>query len=166
MLDAWHEFYLLLGTAAATLTALLFVAVSVGIGIVTVERAATTRVFMSPVIVHFTLILVVSLIALAPIYSRVAFALPASLSAAAGIIFTVAILPRLFQADVAWLDRFSYGLLPLLGYMTWLAAAILFWRSFEHSLEILAATLIILLIDNIRNAWDLTLYLVRQHRSE
>jgi hypothetical protein len=166
MLEAWHDFYLLLGTAAATLTALLFVAVSIGIGIVTVDRAPTTRAFMSPVIVHFTIVLVVSLIALAPVHSRPGFALLIGLSATAGIVFTAAILPRQFHADVAWVDRVGYGLVPLLAYVTLLAAAILFWRSFEYALEVLAAMLVLLLIDNIRNAWDLMLYLVRQNRSE
>jgi hypothetical protein len=34
-LERWHEFYLLLGTAGATLVALLFVAISVGAGFLT-----------------------------------------------------------------------------------------------------------------------------------
>jgi hypothetical protein len=33
MLDGWHEFYTLLGTAAAALVALLFVAASIGAGL-------------------------------------------------------------------------------------------------------------------------------------
>jgi hypothetical protein len=47
-----------------------------------------------------------------------------------------------------------------------LIAAILFWRGFQYAPEVLAATQVLLLIDNIRNAWDLTLYMVRQRRSE
>ena len=50
----WHDFYLLVGTAGATLLALLFVAVSLGTGFLTDERAAATRAFYSPVVVHFT----------------------------------------------------------------------------------------------------------------
>ena len=41
-LHAWHEFYLLLGTAGATLLALLFVAVSLGTGF------STTRINAAP----------------------------------------------------------------------------------------------------------------------
>jgi hypothetical protein len=37
-LKGWHDFYLLVGTAGATLLALLFVAVSLGIGFLTEER--------------------------------------------------------------------------------------------------------------------------------
>ena len=37
-LKEWHDFYLLVGTAGATLLALLFVAVSLGTGFLTEER--------------------------------------------------------------------------------------------------------------------------------
>ena len=40
MLDGWHEFYILLGTAAAALVALLFVAVSIGAGFFSRESRA------------------------------------------------------------------------------------------------------------------------------
>ena len=49
-LKDWHDFYVLVGTAAATLLALLFVAVSLGAGYLTEERQSATRTFMSPVI--------------------------------------------------------------------------------------------------------------------
>jgi hypothetical protein len=162
MLEAWHDFYLLLGTAAAALTALLFVAASVGIGIVTVERAATTRAFMSPVVVHFTILLVVSLIALAPVHDRASLALLIGLAALAGFSWTMAVLPRMFHASIEWVDRLGYGLVPFLAYAALIAAAIMFWRNVAYAPEILAAAQLLLLIDNIRNAWDLTLYLVRR----
>ena len=53
-LHAWHEFYLLLGTAGATLLALLFVAVSLGTGFLNAKDPSGTRTFMSPVVIHFT----------------------------------------------------------------------------------------------------------------
>ena len=49
-LHAWHEFYLLLGTAGATLLALLFVAVSLGTGFLNAKDQSGTRTFMSPVV--------------------------------------------------------------------------------------------------------------------
>ena len=48
-LEHWREFYLLVGTAAAALVALLFVAASIGAGYLTAERASNTRTYMSPV---------------------------------------------------------------------------------------------------------------------
>ena len=53
-LERWHDFYLLVGTAGATLVALLFVAISLGVGFLNDKRAAATRAFYSPVVVHFS----------------------------------------------------------------------------------------------------------------
>ena len=53
-LKGWHDFYLLVGTAGATLLALLFVAMPLGIGFLTQERQGPTRTFWSPVVIHFT----------------------------------------------------------------------------------------------------------------
>jgi hypothetical protein len=50
-----HDFYLLVGTASATLLALLFVAVSLGIA-----QQGPTRTFMSPVVIHFTRLMRIS----------------------------------------------------------------------------------------------------------
>ncbi len=51
-LKQWHDFYMLVGTAGATLLALMFVAVSLGTGFLTEERRAAARTFMSPVVLH------------------------------------------------------------------------------------------------------------------
>ena len=42
MLEGWHEFYVLLGTAAAAFIALLFVAASVGANVFTPESSGAT----------------------------------------------------------------------------------------------------------------------------
>jgi hypothetical protein len=166
MLEGWHEFYLLLGTAAATLMALLFVAASVGVGILRTERADATRAFMSPVALHFTIVLVTSLITLAPIHDTVGLAILIALAAAAGFACTIAVMPRHFREGVEWADRVSYGIMPLFAYALAVAAAFLLGKGFDYAPHILAVSQVLLLVDNIRNAWDLTIYLVRQHRPE
>ena len=62
----WHDFYMLLGTASAALVALLFVAVSIGASFLSPERSTATRTFMSPVVFHFSTLLIISLIAMVP----------------------------------------------------------------------------------------------------
>jgi len=73
-LKGWHDFYLLVGTAGATLLALLFVAASLGAGFLTQERQGGTRTFMSPVVVHFTTVFFLSAIALVPSHQAKLFA--------------------------------------------------------------------------------------------
>ena len=77
----WHEFYVLLGTAAAALVALLFVAASIGVGFFTDERAAGTRTFISPIVAHFAAILLFSMLALIPFEQPIVFVAPLAASA-------------------------------------------------------------------------------------
>jgi hypothetical protein len=49
----WHDFFSLVGTAAATLIGLMFVAASVGTGFFTEERQVGLRTLLSPTVVAF-----------------------------------------------------------------------------------------------------------------
>jgi hypothetical protein len=167
LLEHWHEFYLLLGTAAAALIALLFVAASIGAGILTPKRTAATRTYMSPVVVHYASVLFASLMALVPTQTHGSLGVLIGLNAIGGFIFCAVITARLLTDGIADLaDRLGYGLMPLLCYVLAFAAACLLWRGSLWSPEVLAAALVLLLIVNIRNAWDLTLTLARQHSDE
>ena len=66
-LAPWHDFYMLLGEASATMTALLFVAASIGSGVFSQSRRGALRMFLSASVVQFGCILSTSLIVLAPI---------------------------------------------------------------------------------------------------
>src|SRR3954471_9986032 len=118
MLEHWHEFYLLIGTAAAALVALLFVATSVGVGILSHNTAGPTRTYMSPVAFHFTSALFVSTVALVPSHTQVSIGLLVGLDAAVGAGYSAFILKRLLTDDISDLaDRLCYGLAPLLAYL-------------------------------------------------
>lgn len=64
--EAWHEFYLLIGTAGATLTGLLFVVISLGPRVVAHHHATGVQAFISPNAVYFTTTLVVSAVFMVP----------------------------------------------------------------------------------------------------
>ena len=85
------------------------------------------------------------------------------LNALAGTIYAAFVLRRLFTDNIADLaDRICYGVIPLFAYAAGLAAAWLIFRGSEHSPEFLASTVVLLLIVNIRNAWDLLLSMARR----
>ena len=162
-LREWHEFYVLLGTAAAALVALLFVAVSIGVGFLTPERATATRIFMSPVVVHFSAVLFVSLLMLTPADPRWLIAGLTALVAIIGLCISAYVtleVARDRYEEVVFIDALAYGAFPAVGYVAILCAALLPWR---HSSELLAGGLLLLLFFNIRNAWDLMLTMVRRH---
>jgi len=55
-------------------------------------------------------------------------------------------------------------LLPGLGYLALLAAAVSIYLEKDFGLDALAGALLLLAIVNIRNAWDLTLTMVQRRR--
>jgi len=168
MLSAWHEFYGLLGTAAAALMALLFVAASIGASVLTPDRAGPTRTYLSPVIFHYSNILFLSLIALIPDLEAKVFGVTIAVAAAASLIYSIYIFQRLFHDGIADLaDRLAYGAVPVAVYAAGLFVAyLLLTGSVRGALYLLAAASLLLLIVNIRNAWDLMLALARRATQE
>ncbi len=98
MLEHWHEFYGLLGTAAAALVALLFVAASIATGRLSARRGSPTRTFTSPVLVHYTYVLFVSLVALVPVNTDISLAVIVGISAAAGLAYAIFLMVRVLRS--------------------------------------------------------------------
>jgi hypothetical protein len=159
----WHDFYILLGTASAALVALLFVAVSVGANFLNPERSTATRTFMSPVVFHYSSILLLSLIALIPAHTPASLAIGIAIVATVGVVFTIVVLVGLARAAVSDLaDRLGYGACPLAAYLGIFAAAVLVPSRPAEAADLLAVALLLLLAVNIRNAWDLMLAFARR----
>ena len=166
-LERWHDFYMLIGTAGATLLGLQFIAVSLGAGFLTEEKAAATRTFFSPIIIHFTCVLFISTIALVPAHRAMFFAAIIGSAAVIGEAISAFITVELLRRD--WTryvrDYLAYGLLPVIGYLALLAAATMIFKQSEYAPDVLAGAVLLLLIINIRNTWDLMLSMVRHSGS-
>lgn len=164
-LKEWHDFYILVGTAAATLLGLLFVAVSLGAGYLTEEHQSGTRTFMSPVVVHFTSVFFLSAVALFPSHQAKFLAVLIGSTALTGAIISTYITIQVVRTDMTNYiqDYLAYGLLPGISYLVLLAAAASIYLEKDFGLNALAGALLLLAIANIRNAWDLMLTMVRRH---
>jgi len=167
-LKEWRDFYLLVGTAGATLLGLLFVAVSLGAGYLTQERQAATRTFMSPVVIHFTSVFFLSAVALAPSHQATFFGVLIGATAVIGAAVSSYITMQVLRTDLTQYvqDYLAYGLLPALGYVALMVSAVLIDLEKAVGLDVLAGALLLLTIVNIRNAWDLMLTMVRRHKAE
>src|SRR5215813_533854 len=66
LVEAWHDFDVLIGTAAATLIGLMFVAASIGASVYTEKDRAAMEAFISPTVVHFSAVLFVAILSLVP----------------------------------------------------------------------------------------------------
>ncbi len=163
MLDGWHEFYTVLGSSAAALVGLLFVTASIGVGYLSAERGSPTRTFTSPIVFHYTYVLFVSLVSLVPVNTDRSLAVIVGLSAAVGFVYSSFILVRVLRSTTRDIDdRLGYGASPPAGYAAALAAAVLIFCRSPVGPPLLAGALILLLIVNIRNAWDLTVFFARR----
>lgn len=167
MLDGWHEFYMLLGTAAAALVALLFVAASIGAGLLSTARGSPTHTYTSPIVFHYTYVLFVSLVALFPIDTDWSLGATVGASAVIALVYSCCIFVRVMRASAVDLDdRLSYGASPLVAYAAALAAAVFVFEGSIIGPPLLAGALILLLLINIRNAWDLTLFFATRRGNE
>jgi hypothetical protein len=165
MLSDWHEFYALLGTAAAALVALLFVAVSIGTSVLTrdPESRRNTATYMSPVVFHYANVLFLSLIALIPTQTWESFGVVIGVAAAGSVVYSIVIAVRVHRNPISDLsDRLCYGIIPMFCYAAGLAVALLMLEEKPAGLNLLAGAALLLLVVNIRNAWDLMISLARR----
>jgi hypothetical protein len=165
MLEAWHEFYSLLGTAAAALAALLFVAASIGTGYLNAGTSGPTRTFTSPVLFHYSYVLFVSLIVLMPDTTDQSIGYIVGISAAGALAYSIFIFRRVWRSNVSDIDDYlGYGISPPLAYAATLAGAIGIHAHAGFGPPLLAGALIFSLLANIRNTWDLTVFFAQQRQ--
>jgi hypothetical protein len=156
----------LLGTGAAALVALQFVAASLGAGYLSFETAAASRTYMTPVIVHFSSVLFGCAAGLVPWHSASAFAIALGVASAVGTLYSGILGIRIVSDSsdhVDFDDKLCHGVVPPLAYAIGFVAAIMFVTRPDHAAAALAVSMLLLLGVNIRNAWDLTLFMARKH---
>jgi hypothetical protein len=166
-LHQWHEFYVLIGTAAATLTGLMFVVVSIGPQVIATRSTGGVRTFVTPVMVHFTSVLAVSALMLVPLMTPGVLAVLLALGSLGVLtyIFAIGVHRQWRQSKLDREDWIGYIGLPVLSYLAILGSAVAIWREAASGFVIVAAAAILLLIVGIRNAWDLVIWMAQNSRS-
>jgi hypothetical protein len=163
-LHRWWEFYALIGGAAATLIGLMFVAASIGAGVFTSAHQAGIRSFLSPTVVHFSLVLVLCLVASAPIESVAALSASVIGVGTFGLGYSSAIWLRMrrhgLSATIDITDRLLYALLPIFVYPLVMAGGLAIAYHTGSAFGLLALAALSLLLVGIRNAWDMTVWII------
>jgi len=165
LLPAWHDFFALIGAAAATLIGAMFVVMSIGIGFLTRDRSLAIRTFLSATVVHLSTVLFGCALTMVPALDAKGFAAIAGLAGLAGAAYSGRVIRGFRQhTGTDRSDWFWYAVFPLIGYLLLLAVAALAMRDVAVSFDLFAAVLISLLDAGIRNAWDMLVFLVTQSR--
>lgn len=159
MFEGWDTFFEISGEAAATLTGLIFVVVTL------MERSNRTRmlravsIYLTPTVLHFAIVFTISALAEAP---RLPLALKAAIVGVGALIglgngswACHGMINRTLGATSHWSDLWLYGAAPTALYAGVLAAAVALAARMEWAVHALAALLIALLLLGIRNGWDL-----------
>ncbi|MGA7329553.1 MAG: hypothetical protein WBX25_35000 [Rhodomicrobium sp.] len=166
MFQGWENFFMVCGTAAATLIGLLFVVVTLGTRLASSQAARGVHVFVTPTLVHFSGVLLVTLIVLAPWPSLWAIASVLALSGLAGLSYAIVVLRMMRKVeftDLSQGDWITYVGAPALSNIVLIAGAcgLAFHQAFAP--YAIAGAIVLLLFIAIRDAWGLTLWIVKNH---
>jgi hypothetical protein len=167
-LSVWHDFFMLLGTAAGTLVGLLFVAATVGSGVFSLDRRAPLRVFLSATVVHFSSVLAVSLVVLLPLTSWLVLGAMVLGCGLVGLGYSGLALRDSVRdgliTNVDWEDRTWYCILPIIAYLAEGTAGVSLAYGTEAGCAGLAASMGLLLVVGIHNAWDITVWTITRRQ--
>ncbi|HEX8938402.1 MAG TPA: hypothetical protein VF776_09050 [Sphingomicrobium sp.] len=159
MFEGWSEFYLLAGSAAAVLIGLIFVVISLMQNRSRSSVLAGSRLYMGPIVLGVSFVLVLSAAALTPGIGRIEFAALAGTIALWGLvrgIWSIVGIGRLLNgAEVHWTDTWFYGVVPSATYLGLGAVALAFWSNWSWANDGAAAATLAILLSAIRNEWDL-----------
>lgn len=162
-LGPWSNFYVMTGSAAASLTGLMFVVITLVTGTERLQKNPDgISAFSTPTVAHFGSALLVSAMLSAPWRLLVHPAVLLGLIGLGGVVYVlrVAFLAnRLTSYDPDVEDLTWYTLVPFVSYGAILGGAIALPAAPVNALFALAAGIVLLIFLGIRNAWDIVTYI-------
>jgi len=163
VLAPWSNFYVIAGSAAAGLTGLMFVVITLVVGLERSQRSEEgIATFSTPTVAHFCVALVVSASMSAPWRS---LAGAATMLGAIGIYGLLYVLWVMYRArrQTSYRPEFEdwlwYTILPFAAYLVLVIGAIALGAAQSVALFGIAGGTIFLILIGIHNAWDVVTYI-------
>ncbi|HEY1725230.1 MAG TPA: hypothetical protein VGF89_07400 [Steroidobacteraceae bacterium] len=164
-LDAWNNFYVIVGSSAAGLTGLTFVVIALA-SEAKMVRMSGLRTFITPIVLHFGSALWLAALASIPGHNVISIAVCMGLT---GLVLSA------YAANTTWRmyrgrreyrpvveDWIWNAFLPLGTYLLLLiAGVIVVWHALL-SLYLIGAVALALLFIGIHNAWDLAVWITAE----
>ena len=166
LLTNWENFYVIAGSAAATLTGLMFVVIAlVAQRRERLANAGTEGIaaFSTPSVVHFCASLAVAAILSAPWHTLWHAAVLVGLTGLGGVAYGLMVAGRFRGVSVYqpvledWVWHVAF---PLVSYSALVVAAALLPSSPGPAMFVIGAATVLLLFIGIHNAWDTVTYIV------
>jgi hypothetical protein len=164
LITVWNNFYILAGGAAAALTGLMFVVIT----LITSEERATRSpdgiaAFSTPTVLHFGSALLVSAVMCAPWRLLTGPSIVVGILGLGGVVYLcrVTYLQRRLRTYAPDAEDWTwYTILPFVAYGGFLAAAILLRAHPIEALFGFAGGTLLLIFIGIHNAWDVVTFIV------
>lgn len=165
MPHSWDNFFILAGSASATLMGLLFVAVTVGGTSFSTPRIVHgTRGFLTPALVHFGTVLLQALAQVVPWPSSWPVGIIFSLGGLLGLAYEITVVVRRHKVGLmlqGWRAWLPYVVVPALGYASLAVGAVELINEKSFAPYAIAAATTLLLFAGLYAAWDLTLWIIK-----
>ena len=161
ILAGWDNFLVIAGSSAAALTGLTFIVITL-VGEGGRVNPNGLKVFITPTIVHFTVVLASCALLSMPHHTPLSLCVSFAVGGILGLIYTAAIATSISGMSGAYVpvheDWIWNVILPAVAYGTWLGAGVSIWHAPGASLYAAAAVLVLLMLIGIHNAWDIAVW--------
>ncbi len=162
-LAGWENFYVIVGSAAAALTGLMFVVITLVAGLPDRRSNDGIAAFSTPTVVHFCAALFIAALLSAPWPQLWPAALLLGLTGLSGVGYVMIVIRRALRQtsyQPVLEDWLWHGVFPFISYVSLVIAAITFPANPVPALFVIAAATILFLFIGIHNSWDTVTYLV------
>jgi hypothetical protein len=168
-LRGWQNFYFMAGGAAAALIGLMFVALSLGMNVMTRVPNDEAKAFVTPSIIYFVTVLFVSCVMLVPLYNSSILGLLLGGGGLLGLWPTLRHARFLIQAakehqDFTLFDWLTQVLVPVGMYISLVIAGGFILPQQDLAFMILWLVTVLLLICAIANTWSLMVWIMERPR--
>jgi hypothetical protein len=170
MLHSWQNFYFMAGGTAATLIGLMFVALSLGLNMISSEITEEMKAFVTPSVFYFVSVLLIACAMLVPLYTPPVLAILFFIGGIIGLGWSVPFVRKLTRIakkhqDFTLSDWLGQVILPVFNYTLLVAVALCFALN-QWSLAFIGLWLIsvMLLVCAIMNTWSLVVWIVEQKK--
>jgi len=171
ILERWHDFYLLAGTASVTLVGLLFVALSLHLDVLLHDHRAHLLVYARQTLLSFTYVLLLSLLFLVPMEGPRVISVTITALSVTAMAFTIHMARQGMksvgpQHDLKSLLRRRTRIL-LVGYLLAGACGVLMiLRRDPYQANMMVSAVCLLLGNAANSSWDLLVQVGRLKRNE
>ena len=158
ILTNWENFYVIIGSAAASLTGLMFVVITLTVTTRRPGGSDTLGAFATPTVVHFCAALLIAAIINAPWQALWNVSLLLGLASVAGVIYIVQRVLHQTSYKPVLEDWVWHVMLPLVAYTALVVAAVALSSITVPALFVIGAATVLLLFIGIHNSWDTVTY--------